>query len=1449
DQSFNPGANGYVSSIALLPDDRILVGGGFTVIGGQAQSRIALLSSNGVVDTSFAASADATVICMAVQPDGKIVVGGDFTNLCGVPRSRIGRLNPDGTLDESFNPVVNNTVQSIALQANGKIVLGGFFTEVNGVPRGYLARLDSSGTLDAELIADANGAVYSTGIQLDGKILVGGTFSQLDGEPRSAFGRLNNSDPAIDELTVDGSTIIRNWGGSKPQFARTTFLVSTNGDGWINLGRGNFEEGAWKVTSKDSLPPNSSVRILGTVVYGARNSSSWTFESFHGPPVFTTQPASRTNNPGTLATFNAHAEGSGPISYQWLKDGTPLVNGGNISGSTSQTLNLGNVFGIDAGDYCLVASNSGGSVTSLVARLIVNDPLIVQNPTNQAVQTGQTLSFSVTASGSGLNYQWRKDGVNLSGRTTASFTISNSQVSDAGYYDVVVSNAFGEVISTKAAVTVNGATPDSFNPNASGSVYAIAFQSDWQSVVGGNFGTIGGQFRSRIARLSQTGVSDINFSPSADLPVFTLAIQEDGKILVGGFFRNLNTHTRSYFGRLHPDGSIDHTFSPNPTNGATFPGVYSTILQPDGKILVAGDFRTIAGASRTNIARLLPDGSLDASFESAVNDIVYPVALQPDGRILLAGNFTSLGGEPRLGIGRLNADGTIDHSFDSAVRGLAVALLVQPDGKILVSGAFTNLAGISCTNIGRLNPDGSFDHSFTSAANVIVRSLALQANGKVVVGGEFTTLGGLPRNSIGRLHPDGSIDLTFNPGVTGPVFAVAIQPDGKILVAGETFTTVGGVTRNRIARLNNPDVAVDHLSFDGSTIEWTRGGSTPEVWRSTFDVSTNGTSWVRVGEGEKTGNGWRVSGLNLPAGTSVRARGFATGGRYSGSTWFHETLIGPPVAYAPMILSDPQGGTYPAGSSMVLGVEASGTQPLSFTWMRNGINLQNSPSVIGANKAVLTATNLLGSTAGSYSVRVSNAVGVVTSAVAMVKVIDPFITHQPLSKSLNAGNTATFSVGANGSSLGFQWFRDETLLTNATRISGATSSNLTISALSGADQAEYKVVVSGTYGAVTSWVATLNVQDPVINTHPISRSVYAGDNVTFGVSATGTDLAFAWRKNGALISGQFASSLNLTNVSAFDRGDYDVVVTSSFGSITSSVAQLSVNAILADSFDPGANGSVHVATPYGNGKILVGGVFSSIAGQQRNFLAVLNSDGSADTNFNANLAGSFVSSLAVQGDGKIIVGGIFNASGNGQSRTNLARFNSDGSLDISFNAYSSGSVNAIALEQDGNILIGGSFTNISGLLRHRMARLHPDGTVDELFVPMFDWDVETIAIQPDGRILVGGLFSTVSGESRGRLARLEVDGTLDQTFSPTSNDAVRCLAVRPDGKIVVGGRFSSLNGKPKRAIGRLMESGELDESFHATPISHSGNFFSWVNTLVLQADGKLLIGGSFSWIN
>ena len=312
--------------------------------------------------------------------------------------------------------------------------------------------------------------------------------------------------------------------------------------------------------------------------------------------------------------------------------------------------------------------------------------------------------------------------------------------------------------------------------------------------------------------LAGAALAQANWMPDPGFSVSTYAVDNiislpSGKVLINGPFSGVNGTPTEGVALLNTDGTVDASFqAPGLLNGRS---VYSLAMQPDGKVLIGGDFDQLYGASpRNRIARLNVDGTLDATFDpgTGANDEVLRLALQSDGKVLIGGRFTEVGGVARNRIARLNANGTLDATFDpgTGTNGTPWHLALQPDGKVLIGGSFTEVNGVARNRIARLNANGTLDAAFNpgTGTNGAPRHLALQPDGKVLIGGEFTEVDGVARNRIARLNANGTLDTTFNPGAGADyiVNSVSVQPDGKVLIGG-WFTQVGGEAHPRIARL------------------------------------------------------------------------------------------------------------------------------------------------------------------------------------------------------------------------------------------------------------------------------------------------------------------------------------------------------------------------------------------------------------------------------------------------------------------------------------------------------------------------------------------------------------------------------------------------------------------------------------------------------------------------
>jgi uncharacterized delta-60 repeat protein len=234
------------------------------------------------------------------------------------------------------------------------------------------------------------------------------------------------------------------------------------------------------------------------------------------------------------------------------------------------------------------------------------------------------------------------------------------------------------------------------------------------------------------------------------------------------------------------------------------------IPQPDGKVIAAGRFAFANNIARNRIARFNFNGSLDTTFDpgTGADGEITAAVLQPDGRIIVAGRFTSFNGFTHNGICRLNANGSVDQTFglgNGINNPAALALALQSDGRIIVGGQFTQVDLTLRNNLARLNTNGSVDLSFDPGPNGPsgdVNAIVIQPDGRIVIGGTFIGYNGFARGGVARVLGDGALDPSFDSGVGtgGSVFALALQHNGQIVLGGRFVPVLGDQSHLYCAR-------------------------------------------------------------------------------------------------------------------------------------------------------------------------------------------------------------------------------------------------------------------------------------------------------------------------------------------------------------------------------------------------------------------------------------------------------------------------------------------------------------------------------------------------------------------------------------------------------------------------------------------------------------------------
>jgi len=305
------------------------------------------------------------------------------------------------------------------------------------------------------------------------------------------------------------------------------------------------------------------------------------------------------------------------------------------------------------------------------------------------------------------------------------------------------------------------------------------------------------------------------------------------------------------------------------------------------------------------------------------------------------------------------------------------------------------------------------------------------------------------------------------------------------------------------------------------------------------------------------------------------------------------------------------------------------------------------------------------------------------------------------------------------------------------------------------------------------------------------------------------------------------------------------VFTTLASAASSHIGRLNANGSLDDSFSAGTDNTINAIAVHPDGRIVIGGNFAKVNQITCSGIARLYPDGKLDPSINHTFNRSAVYSLVIQSNGKILFGGFFSTI-DGQASTMIARLNFGGGLDPGFSIAlgdSSQWVNTLTVQPDGKILAGGTFTQCEGFVTNRLVRLYPDGSKESPMAPALDYKVSAIALHPNGSTLIGGDFTTVDGTSHQGIALIRQNGLPDHDFTASVDDPgfVSAIAIQADGKILVGGEFNYMNGAIKHNIGRLNKDGSIDPSFYS-------DINGPVYAIALQKDGKILIGGNFTTI-
>lgn len=718
----------------------------------------------------------------------------------GAPQGQ-NTFESDGGLDPLFipAPITEGEVDSTILQPDGKLIISGGFTKVNGVTRNSIARLNADGTVDTSFDpgTGADGFVVGMIRQPDGKVIIFNGFSQINGVVRNGIARLN-TDGSLD-MSFDPGNVISfdgsfngSGGTNNPGFVNSVVLQN---DGKIVV-TGQF---FFIITGVSTNVPRSGV---------ARFNGDGSFDASYNPGT----GLNNTANPSGTIGRSVVKQSSGKVLISGVFDtyngnSVPGIVRINTDGSYDNTFApgtaapSGNVAGlfVQADDQVIVFGNFtsfSGFSRNAIARLAANG----------AVDTGfNTAVFTTFVEQGGI--------------------VVVEQQSDGKLLVGGLFHTLGpDIAQAVARLNTNGTRDATFDSSAGvglGFVNCLAIRStDNKIFIGGIFATYNGVNRNNITLVNSDGGLDTVFTPfgaTDGLPqIEAVAVQSDGKVLAGGAFTSAGGEPHLDLLRFNQDGSIDHTFG---VTLGTYGSVRAMLIQPDGKIMIAGQLRAVNNTGAGRVARLNANGTVDSSFNSGTgaDNIIWAMTQDSSGNTYIAGDFLNVNGTPRAGLAKLHPDGSLDSTFNPGTGfNNSPRALARPNGSagLVVGGFFTTYNGSVVNRIVRVDATtAARDTAFTTANgtgfNGTVRALGVTATGQYLAAGSFTTFNSTSQPRLLRLNSNGARDASFAPTVNGPLFSMAQQQNGKVVVGG-IFT----IPHNNLARFNT-NGASDNLFSPG----------------------------------------------------------------------------------------------------------------------------------------------------------------------------------------------------------------------------------------------------------------------------------------------------------------------------------------------------------------------------------------------------------------------------------------------------------------------------------------------------------------------------------------------------------------------------------------------------------------------------------------------------------
>ncbi|MFN7138004.1 MAG: immunoglobulin domain-containing protein, partial [Limisphaerales bacterium] len=836
-------------------------------------------------------------------------------------------------------------------------------------------------------------------------------------------------------------------------------------------------------------------------------SSAATLTVFY--PLTATGPGAVVVNSNNTAQLEVVVTSSnnGPITYQWRKDGSALSNNAKYSGVNTATLTVLNAVHADAGAYELVLSAYAGAITNAGTLAVIDPPVVTVSPASRSVGVGTNTTFNATVVGTSPTYQWRKDGLDIPGATSASYTITGVALADEGAYTLYVSNGAGNDLSAAAnlavyeravitvqpeSISVNAGQTAELNVSATGRDLAYIWRRG--NVAYTNDARISGQGTSSLS-IDEVVLADgstnitvviTNIAGAVTSSVVSITVNQapilvaepadisvrNGDSAVFSFAVTGNPlNYQWYKNGLAIPGATHSAYTNSNTQPTSYGYYHAVVTNPLGTItsreaVLSAKYKHVwqqAAGSKSYLGTSSTERGI--AYNPFTQHIYVVSRAQPTPSIIILDRDGEY-------VGELDMTGITGGTF--AVNRIAVS----GNGQIYAC----NLNTANSFKVYRWIAEHSAPtevYSGTPGTGTRwgdVFDVRGSGNGTqiLIAGGANDTNAALLRTTtLGTSFT--ATQITLTPGATAGEYY-----NGFFFGAGNTFYTMFYTTG-----------ALKHWEFDPTT-----GAATLLSTMSGFDnrlsaVSKSGD--IIYGLNYLT---HRLQAYNISGGTPVKyidysfptpvaANSFGTGGVVPAGDRIiglesNNGMMGLAEQAFPTVTVDPEPAIANAGTTATFTAEAD--QPLVYTqWQKNGV------SIAGATATTLSLNNVLKADEGNYSGILVSAVGPVKSDGASLTVIDPFISVQPANVAVGAGSNAVFSVTAAGTGLTYQWRKGGVDLVNDAKFSGVNTATLTIAGATEADEAVYSVYISGTHGNVTSSGASLSVEyAPTIVTGPSS---------------------------------------------------------------------------------------------------------------------------------------------------------------------------------------------------------------------------------------------------------------------------------------------------------------------------------------------------------------------------